>query len=301
MRFFAKQLPGGLNLDPQTGRITGILKNKGEFIVTLGATNALGGAEKKFRMVCGDKIALTPPMGWNSWNYYHCNINEQKIRAAADAMVSLGLINHGWTYINMDDCWQGTRDAAGNIHPSEGFSDIKAMVDFIHAKGLKAGIYSSPGPQTCANAVGSYGHEEQDAATYAAWGMDYLKYDLCTFNELIQILRGERYGALLNAEKQQKLIQVGSDLAVLSSLLYQHDPKTFPNSEAVADAIARFKDLDKNTIAELWAKTKDRFTGLMNEARKADPAKAAVLDEDYLKESFGKMRAALDKVNRDIV
>ena len=95
MRFFAKQLPGGLNLDPQTGRITGILKNKGEFIVTLGATNALGGAEKKFRMVCGDKIALTPPMGWNSWNYYHCNINEQKIRAAADAMVSLGLINHG--------------------------------------------------------------------------------------------------------------------------------------------------------------------------------------------------------------
>ena len=301
MQFSAKQLPSGLKLDSQTGIITGTLKDKGEFIVSLGATNAVGNAEKRFRIVCGEKIALTPPMGWNSWNYFLDHIDEQKIRAAADAMVSTRLIDHGWTYINMDDGWQGTRDAAGNIRPSECFSNMKDLVDYIHAKGLKAGIYTGPGPQTCANRVGSYGHEEQDAATFALWGMDYLKYDLCTFDDVFSLMRGELYGPLLSAEKQKEVVQLGVELGVLNSLLYHHDPTTISHSEAVADAIGRFAGLKENANIELQKTKNRRYFELIGEARKAKPAQAAAIDDGYLKESFGKMRAALDKVKRDIV
>ena len=137
--------------------------------------------------VIGDTIALTPPMGFNTWNHFHRDISDAKIRAAADAMVSSGLIDHGWTYINIDDCWQGERDAAGNIQGnSDKFPDLKALGDYIHSKGLKFGLYSSPGPKTCAGFAGSFGHEDQDARTYAAWGVDYVKYDLCSYGGIIR-------------------------------------------------------------------------------------------------------------------
>jgi alpha-galactosidase len=193
MTFWVKGLPDGLEVDRQTGHITGSLKNKGEFVVTLGASNLVGRAEKKFRIVCGDQIALTPPMGWNSWNCFAAAVSEDRVKRAADAMVKSGLINHGWTYINVDDYWQNHRnskdptlhgdfrDTNGFIVPNSRFPDMKGLADYIHGLGLKAGLYSSPGPWTCGGCTGSYQHEDQDAQTYARWGFDYLKYDWCSY------------------------------------------------------------------------------------------------------------------------
>ena len=193
MTFSATNLPRGLKLDSKTGRITGKLKKKGETVVTLVAKNALGTADKKFRIVVGDRIALTPPMGWNSWNCFAGAVTEDRVKSAADAMVKSGLINHGWTYINVDDYWQNNRnskdqtlrgefrDARGNIVPNSRFPDMKGMADYIHNLGLKAGLYSSPGPWTCGGCAGSWQHEQQDAQTYAKWGFDYLKYDWCSY------------------------------------------------------------------------------------------------------------------------
>ena len=196
LKFSAKDLPRGLKLDAKTGQITGVLKKKGEFMVTLRAKNLTGKAEKKFRIVCGDQIALTPPMGWNSWNCFAGAVSEDRVKRAADAMVKSGLVNHGWTYINVDDFWQNHRDsqdptlhgefrdAKGFIVPNSRFPDMKGMADYIHSLGLKAGLYSSPGPWTCGGCAASWRHEEQDAQTYARWGFDYLKYDWCSYGTI---------------------------------------------------------------------------------------------------------------------
>lgn len=131
-------------------------------------------------------VAATPPMGWNSWNHFAEKIDDATVRAQADAMVSSGMRDAGYIYINIDDTWEAERDAQGIIHPNSKFPDMKALADYVHGKGLKLGIYSSPGPKTCAGFEGSYGHEEQDAQTYAAWGIDYLKYDLCSFDKIME-------------------------------------------------------------------------------------------------------------------
>jgi alpha-galactosidase len=126
-------------------------------------------------------LALTPPMGWNSWNRFACNVTEDLVKSAADALVSSGMRDAGYEYIVIDDCWQVSRDAAGNIvADAKTFpSGIKALADYVHSKGLKFGIYSDAGAMTCAKRPGSRGHEFQDALQYAAWGVDYLKYDWC--------------------------------------------------------------------------------------------------------------------------
>ncbi len=129
--------------------------------------------------------AQTPPMGWNSWNYFHHDVNDQVVRQAADALVSTGMKDAGYVYVNIDDTWEGERDADGVLHPNSKFPDMKALADYVHAKGLKIGIYSSPGPQTCARFAASLDHEAQDAQLYASWGIDYLKYDLCTFRQAV--------------------------------------------------------------------------------------------------------------------
>jgi alpha-galactosidase len=133
-----------------------------------------------------DKLALTPPMGWNSWNKFACNINESVIRSAADAMDTSGMKDAGYQYIVIDDCWQGVRDSLGFIHPdpTKFPSGIKALADYIHSKGLKFGIYSCAGIQTCGGYPASRGHEYQDAIMYAQWGVDYLKYDWCNTDGL---------------------------------------------------------------------------------------------------------------------
>ncbi len=125
-------------------------------------------------------LAKTPPMGWNSWNKFASKVSDQLVRETADAIVSSGMKNAGYIYVNIDDTWQGSRDANGNIQANSKFPDMKALTAYVHSKGLKIGIYSSPGPKTCANYEGSFGHEEQDAKTYADWGFDFLKYDWCS-------------------------------------------------------------------------------------------------------------------------
>jgi alpha-galactosidase len=198
MTFSAADLPAGLQIDAATGRITGQIVKPGTYAVTLRAANAEGRVESKLRIVCGERIALTPPMGWNSWNCFAGEVTAERVKSAADAMVKTGLINHGWTYINVDDFWQRhrapsdptlagvARDAKGNILPNSRFGDMKALADHIHGLGLKAGLYSSPGPWTCGGCVGSYGHEQQDAQAYAGWGFDYLKYDWCSYGGLTE-------------------------------------------------------------------------------------------------------------------
>jgi alpha-galactosidase len=126
-------------------------------------------------------VAQTPPMGWNSWNYFATKVDDKDIRAAADLIVSSGMRDAGYIYVNIDDTWEGERDASGVLHTNSKFPDMKALADYVHSKGLKLGIYSGPGPKTCAGYAGSLGHEEQDAKMYAEWGIDYLKYDLCSF------------------------------------------------------------------------------------------------------------------------
>jgi len=128
-----------------------------------------------------DELALTPPLGWNSWNRFACNVSEELIRETADAMVTTGMKDAGYVYINIDDCWHGKRDEQGFIHPDpERFpSGMKALAEYVHSKGLKIGLYSDAGNTTCGGRPGSRGHEYQDALTYASWGIDYLKYDWC--------------------------------------------------------------------------------------------------------------------------
>ena len=126
-----------------------------------------------------NSLARTPPMGWNSWNKFASRVDDATVRSIADAMAGNGMKEAGYRYINIDDTWEAGRDAQGNIQTNKKFPEMKALADYVHSKGLKLGIYSSPGPNTCAGYEGSYGHEEQDARTYAAWGIDYLKYDWC--------------------------------------------------------------------------------------------------------------------------
>ena len=197
MTFSATGLPKGLKINPETGLITGKLLKAGTFIVGITAKNAKGKAERKLRIECGDRIALTPPMGWNSWNCFAHEVSADRVKKAADAMVKSGLINHGWTYINIDDFWENNRDSkdqslrgkfrdeAGNILPNARFKDMKGLADYVHGLGLKIGLYSSPGPWTCGGCAGSYGHEKQDAESYAKWGFDYLKYDWCSYGNVI--------------------------------------------------------------------------------------------------------------------
>jgi alpha-galactosidase len=126
-------------------------------------------------------LAATPPMGWNSWNFFAGKVTDKDIRSAADQMVATGMKDAGYIYVNIDDTWEGERDANGVLHSNDKFPDMKALADYVHSKGLKIGIYSSPGPKTCAGFAASLDHEVQDAELYASWGIDYLKYDLCSF------------------------------------------------------------------------------------------------------------------------
>ena len=196
MTFAADSLPEGLKVDPKTGRITGRIERRGEYSLILKASNRLGTAARKFKIVCGDTLALTPHMGWNSWYVWENRVTDKIMRDAADAMVSTGMIDHGYQYVNIDDCWavkpgsndpalQGEpRDERGMINSNKRFPDMKALTDYIHSKGLKAGIYTSPGPTTCAGHVGAWEHEDQDVARFIEWGFDFLKYDWCSYENV---------------------------------------------------------------------------------------------------------------------
>jgi alpha-galactosidase len=212
MNFSAVGLPSGLELDRSTGIITGTVpETEGEYETTLKAENDFGKDERSWKLVVGEKIALTPPTGWNSWGGHMLFVSDELMRKAADLFVEKGLADVGFQYVSVDDCWMrinrevyeaqsenrrknhagypynegvvgGERDQEGNIVPNDFFPDMKAMTDYIHSFGLKAGLYSTPGLTTCQDFAGSLGHQEQDAEQYARWGFDLLKYDLCSGN-----------------------------------------------------------------------------------------------------------------------
>ena len=208
LTYTADNLPATLHVDATTGQITGTLAQPGNFQVTLHAANSLGKTDRPFHIIVGDQIGLTPAMGWNTWYCYGTNIDQAKILAAAQAMADSGLARHGWTYINIDDTWQGKRGGDFNgIQPDpHRFPDIKSLVDSIHQLGLKAGIYSTPWVTSYAGhvggsaenpegtweypkthgpyrkkilpyAIGQFSFATQDAKQWAQWGIDYLKYD----------------------------------------------------------------------------------------------------------------------------
>lgn len=193
----ATNLPKGLILEPATGIIRGTIAARGRYPVTFTAKNSAGTASKPFTFVAEGQLSLTPAMGWNSWNAYGRAVSDSLARAAADAMVSKGLIDHGWTYINLDDGWERSaretdplyegpvRAPDGTMLTNKKFPDMKGLGDYIHAKGLKYGIYSGPGPTTCQRLEASWQHELQDFQTYAKWGVDYLKYDWCGFSSVL--------------------------------------------------------------------------------------------------------------------
>ena len=184
MAYGAQGLPEGLELDPRTGLITGRVPAEGDFRVLLTAENALGKAEREILLKIGPQIALTPPMGWNSWNCWGFSVDDAKVRDAARAMHEKLLV-YGWTYVNIDDGWPAdTRSADGRLLPNEKFPDFKGLSDYVHSLGLKFGIYSSPGPTTCGNYPGSYRHELTDVRTWAEWGVDYLKHDYCGYLQI---------------------------------------------------------------------------------------------------------------------
>ncbi len=198
MVFSAENLPESLKLDSQTGIITGCLDRSGEYPVILKAKNQQGSSVRSFKIICGDTLALTPPMGWNHWYAHYGRITDMMMRQAADVMISSGMADAGYQYVNIDDCWMFSaknedplrvgplRDATGSLQPNKHFPDMKGLADYIHSKGLKAGLYTSPGPRTCAGYAGAYKHEAQDARQFADWGYDFLKYDWCSYGEIVK-------------------------------------------------------------------------------------------------------------------
>ncbi|MBK8882061.1 MAG: alpha-galactosidase [Bacteroidales bacterium] len=196
LKYEVLNLPEGLACNPETGMITGTLNSSGKFMTTVRVTNELGKAEREFSIVCGDDLALTPHMGWNSWYVWENHVTDRIMRDAADAMVSSGMIDHGYMYVNIDDCWSvkpgsadstlmgEERDKNGMINANGRFPDMKALTDYIHSKGLKAGIYTSPGVLTCGGYAAAYGNEEKDVARYVEWGYDFLKYDWCSYSKI---------------------------------------------------------------------------------------------------------------------
>jgi alpha-galactosidase len=182
--YSATGLPDGLKLDGNTGIITGMVNQKGDYPVILTVHNRLGTKTKKFTIKIGDVIGLTPALGWNSWNAWGLTVNDQKVRTAAKTMTDK-LAAHGWAYVNIDDGWEAAqRQPDGEITPNQKFPDMKGLTDYVHSLGLKMGIYSSPGPRTCGGYLASWQHEDQDAKTYGDWGIDYLKYDWCSYSEV---------------------------------------------------------------------------------------------------------------------
>ena len=182
MKFSSDDLPKGLALNPDNGALSGKLDRPGSYTFTVKAKNAKGEQTQKFTIRCGSTIALTPPMGWNSWNCWGLSVTQDKVISSTKALIEKGLADYGYCYMNIDDGWEAPkRNADGTIAVNEKFPSMKELGDWLHSEGLKFGIYSSPGDLTCGGYLGSIDHELQDAESYNSWGVDYLKYDWCGY------------------------------------------------------------------------------------------------------------------------
>lgn len=192
MSYIVENMPEGMKLDAGQGVLTGTVAKAGNYVLTLKASNALGSIEQKVTFKVGDKIGLTPAMGWNSWNCWGLSVSQDKVMASAKALLERGLADFGYSYINVDDAWEADeRLADGRITTNSKFPDMKALGDWLHDRGLKFGIYSSPGDRTCGGYLGSLNHELQDVETYNSWGVDYLKYDWCGYSKVWDTLKDQ--------------------------------------------------------------------------------------------------------------
>ena len=182
MKYSVEGLPEGIVLDGDEGVLGGSASVPGDYVLTLRASNSAGEASARLTLKVGSRIALTPPMGWNSWNVWGTTVSQEKVVSSARAIIEKGLADYGYSYINVDDAWESSvRNPDGTISTNEKFPDMKGLGDWLHLHGLKLGIYSSPGDRTCGNYLGSIGHERQDAEVWNSWGVDYLKYDWCGY------------------------------------------------------------------------------------------------------------------------
>ncbi len=196
-------------------------------------------------------LAQTPPMGWNSWNWFAGKVTQEDVKQAADLMISTGMRDAGYIYVNIDDTWEGKRDASGVLHTNEKFPDMKALADYVHSKGMKLGIYSSPGDQTCAHFEGSLGHEQQDADLYASWGIDYLKYDLCGFRRKMQ---ADAPGDTAEAKSQQDKMMRDAYMKMHQALLKTNRPIVYSLCQYGWDAVWQW---GPEVGANLWRTTGD--------------------------------------------
>lgn len=252
MTFSADKLPAGLNLDPATGQLSGTIINPGEYLMTIRARNAAGKTSRPFRIVVGENIALTPPMGWNSWNIYAAHVTEELVLANAKAMASSGLIDHGWSYMNIDDVWQGRRGGAlqAILPDSSTFPDMQSLCDQVHRLGLKIGIYSTPWIESYGHhiggsannpegifeatkekiprnkkivpyAIGTYTFVDNDVKQFSKWGFDYLKYDwnpieLPETQKMYEALRASGRDIVLSLSNSTPFASIG-DLSKVSN------------------------------------------------------------------------------------
>jgi alpha-galactosidase len=273
MSFAGQGLPDGLTLDKETGHISGKVEKPGTYSVTLKATNSLGTAERELKIVVGDKIALTPPMGWNSWNCWSANVSDKNVRASAKAMFDSGLIDHGWTYINIDDSWQGTRGGEFNaIQPNKKFPDMKALCNYIHSLGLKPGIYSTPwvtsytgynggssdepnGPWKKIEGYENYSKKNHrlakylfdtnDAQQWAQWGFDYLKYDWNPNDEN----HTKSMADALRASGRDIIYSLSNDSPFGNAAVFEKSSNCWRTTGDIRDAWTK-KSLPKNDV---WA------------------------------------------------
>ena len=276
LRFTALDLPDGLELDAATGIISGITPaQKNTYTIRLGAYNDLGKTLADLDLVVGDTLALTPPMGWNNYNAFRLRISDSLIRAQADAMVSSGLANHGYAFINVDDGWEGVRTADGTIQGNERFPDMPGLGAHIHSCGLKFGIYSSPGFETCGGFIGSLHYEKQDARAFASWGVDYLKYDWCSYIVDAGRLAADRHAELLPAHAER-----------LRSLATEYGPmRNDRRRPRPPEMSARMKEIEADQQSLL----------------SAIPAETlAAIERDIATDAYRAMGRALEASGRDI-
>ena len=260
--------------DAATRILSGTVERKGDYELVFTARNAKGVDVKPFRLRVGETISLTPAMGWNSWNCFTGNVSDERVRSAADALLSTGLADHGWSYVVIDDCWmrkprgkEPTRTPDGVFVPNARFPDMKGLADAVHAKGLKIGIYSSPGPETCGFNEGSWRHEEVDAKTFAEWGYDYLKYDWCSYSKVATgqgreraVLPYRKMGAALLAQNRDivfSLCQYGMENvsawgASIGGNSWRTTGDVFDTWNSISETIARQKPLYAYTAPGAW-------------------------------------------------
>lgn len=275
--FSARGLPAGLRLDPATGILSGVTpEKKGSYRLALRASNRHGKTSAELELVVGDTLALTPPMGWNNYNAFRLRIDDALIRAQADALVSSGLADHGYAYVNVDDAWEGRRAPDGSIRGNERFPDMAALGAHIHSHGLKFGIYSSPGFETCGGFPGSLHHEERDARAFASWGVDYLKYDWCSYIVDAGRLAADRHAELLPAHADR-----------LRALASEYGPmRNDRRRPRPPEMAARMKEIE--------AEQKRLLSALPRETLDA-------IERDIAMDAYRVMGRALEASGRDIV